>query len=387
MKKINIFPQISLLERYLISQLITPLLFSIVIVTVVAESIGISFEQFRFLMEKRLSFDVLIYLHILKLPEFIIYSLPLAILMATIFTYQKLSENSEIIALQNCGLNLYRLVYPGVIISLLLTILILILNEVVVPLANYKAAITLEKHLNIIRENLRNHDIFYVEISNDQTVNLGYKRKYLKYLFYAEELTNMKMKSVVLLIRDTERLKMIINSQFAECYSEEYCYFYDGNKTIINANGSYGRNLKFDKISLYLPNISSQFKADREKLDHREMSLYQAYQQLSILETAGDRQNFLKLQVHIQKRFTSAISSTVFALLGSAIGINTKTRVRYNSFALTLGIILIYNMFQLITDILVVSENISLVWVWLPNIVGTGIAGNLLNKKNSLLIL
>jgi lipopolysaccharide export system permease protein len=386
MKKTNIFPQISLLERYLISQLITPLLFSIVIVTVVAESIGISFEQFRFLMEKRLSFDVLIYLHILKLPEFIIYSLPFAILMATIFTYQKLSENSEIIALQNCGLSLYKLVYPGVIIGLLLTILILILNEVVVPPANYKAAITLEKYLNIIRENLRNHDIFYVEISNDQTVNLGYKRKYLKYLFYAEELTNIKMKSVVLLIRDTERLKMIINSQFAECYSEKYCYFYDGNKTIINANGSYGKNLKFDKISLYLPNISSQFKADREKLDHREMSLYQAYQQLSILETAGDRQNFLKLQVHIQKRFTSAISSTVFALLGSAIGINTKTRVRYNSFALTLGIILIYNMFQLITDILVVSENISLVWVWLPNIVGTGIAGNLLNKKNSLLI-
>jgi lipopolysaccharide export system permease protein len=385
MKKINIFPQISLLERYLISQLITPLLFSIVIVTVVAESIGISFEQFRFLMEKRLSFDVLIYLHILKLPEFIIYSLPLAILMATIFTYQKLSENSEIIALQNCGLSLYRLVYPGVIIALLLTILILILNEVVVPPANYKAAITLEKHLNIIRENLRNHDIFYVEISNDQT-NLGYKRKYLKYLFYAEELTNIKMKSVVLLIRDTKRLKMIINSQFAECHSEEYCYFYDGNKTIINANGSYGKNLKFDKIPLYLPKISLQFKADREKLDHREMSLYQAYQQLSILETAGDRQNFLKLQVHIQKRFTSAISSTVFALLGSAIGINTKTRVRYNSFALTLGIILIYNMFQLITDILVVSENISLVWVWLPNIVGTGIAGNLLNKKNSLLI-
>jgi lipopolysaccharide export system permease protein len=354
-------------------------------VTVVAESIGISFEQFRFLMEKRLSFDVLIYLHILKLPEFIIYSLPLAILMATIFTYQKLSENSEIIALQNCGLSLYRLVYPGVIIALLLTILILILNEVVVPPANYKAAITLEKHLNIIRENLRNHDIFYVEISNDQT-NLGYKRKYLKYLFYAEELTNIKMKSVVLLIRDTKRLKMIINSQFAECHSEEYCYFYDGNKTIINANGSYGKNLKFDKIPLYLPKISLQFKADREKLDHREMSLYQAYQQLSILETAGDRQNFLKLQVHIQKRFTSAISSTVFALLGSAIGINTKTRVRYNSFALTLGIILIYNMFQLITDILVVSENISLVWVWLPNIVGTGIAGNLLNKKNSLLI-
>jgi hypothetical protein len=40
-------------------------------------------------------------------------------------------------------------------------------------------------------------------------------------------------------------------------------------------------------------------------------------------------------------------------------------------------------MFQIIISILVVSEDISLAWVWLPNIVGTGIAGDLLNKKNS----
>lgn len=381
MKEINIFPRISLLERYLISQLITPLLFSIVIVTVVTESIGISFEQFRFLMEKKLSFDVLIYLHILKLPEFIIYSLPIATLMATIFTYQKLSRNSEIIALQNCGLSLYKLVYPGVIIGLILTILMLILNAVFIPPTNYKAAITLEKHLNIIRGNLRNYDIFYVELSNNKTVNSDSKTKYLKYLFYAEELNNTKMKSVILLIRDTERLKMIINSRFAECYSEEYCSFSDGNKTIINADSSYGEKKKFDKISLYLPNIALQFKADREKLDYKEISLYQAYQRLSILETSGDHKKFLKLQVHIQKYFTSAISSTVFAFLGAAIGINTKKSISYNSFALTLAVILIYSIFQLITDILVISENISLIAVWLPNIVGISIAGYLLDKK------
>ncbi len=385
MKEINIFPRISLLERYLISQLITPLLFSIVIVTVVTESIGISFEQFRFLMEKKLSFDMLVYLHILKLPEFIIYSLPIATLMATIFTYQKLSRDSEIIALQNCGLSLYRLVYPGIIIGLILTILILILNEIVVPSANYKAATTIEKNLNIIRQNLRNHDIFYVELSNNKTVNSDSKTKYyLKYLFYAEKLNNSKMESIILLIRDTERLKIIINSKFAECYSEEYCSFFEGSKTIINANSSYGEKKKFDKISLYLPNISLQFKADREKLDYKEISLYQAYQRLSIVETSGDHKKILKLQVHIQKYFTSAISSTVFAFLGAAIGINTKRIISYNSFALTLGVILIYSIFQLITDILVISGNTSLIAVWLPNIVSISIAGYLLHKKNSL---
>ncbi|MFM6812399.1 MAG: LptF/LptG family permease, partial [Dolichospermum sp.] len=108
MKKINIFPHISLLERYLISEIIPILLFTIVIVTVVAESIGISFEQFSFLLTEQISLGTLIYLHILKLPEFIVFAVPIAILMTTIFVYDKLSSTREIIALQSCGISLYK---------------------------------------------------------------------------------------------------------------------------------------------------------------------------------------------------------------------------------------------------------------------------------------
>ncbi|MDB9482914.1 LptF/LptG family permease, partial [Dolichospermum circinale CS-537/05] len=92
MKKINTFPHISLLERYLISEIIPILLFTIVIVTVVAESIGISFEQFSFLLTEQISLGTLIYLHILKVPEFIVLAVPIAILMTTIFVYDKLSS-------------------------------------------------------------------------------------------------------------------------------------------------------------------------------------------------------------------------------------------------------------------------------------------------------
>ncbi|MFM6077931.1 MAG: YjgP/YjgQ family permease, partial [Dolichospermum sp.] len=87
MKKVNIIPQLSLLERYLISEILPLLLFNIIIVTVVTESIGISFEQFNFLLNKQISFDNLIYLHILKLPEFIIIAVPISILMTTILVY------------------------------------------------------------------------------------------------------------------------------------------------------------------------------------------------------------------------------------------------------------------------------------------------------------
>ena len=114
MKKNHTFPQLSLLERYLISELIPPLLFSIAIVTIVAESIGISFEQFKFLIERQLTFEILIDLHLLKLPEFIVFAAPIAVLLATIFTYKKLSNTSEIIAIHSCGVSLDKLVYLSI---------------------------------------------------------------------------------------------------------------------------------------------------------------------------------------------------------------------------------------------------------------------------------
>jgi len=154
-------------------------------------------------------------------------------------------------------------------------------------------------------------------------------------------------------------------------------------KNIINADGSYGERIKFDTMPLYLPNIALQLQIDQETLDNREMNIFQVYQRLLVFQKAGDRRNFRSLQVHLQKRFTLPVSCAVFALLGSAIGINLQPRVRYNSFTLTLAIILLYDAVQLITKILIISEIISFYWIWLPNLVGTGAGVYLLIKKSS----
>ena len=176
MKKINIFPRISLLERYLISEITPILLFTIVIVTVVAESIGISFEQFSFLLTEQISFGTLIYLHILKVPEFIVLAVPIAILMTTIFVYNKLSITSEIIALQSCGISLYKLICPAIHLSLILSLILFIVNESIVPISNYKAAITLVSrlgratvnHKTVTRQSLLRQELRFLDLEWDK---------------------------------------------------------------------------------------------------------------------------------------------------------------------------------------------------------------------------
>ncbi|MDB9439648.1 LptF/LptG family permease [Dolichospermum lemmermannii CS-548] len=384
MKKINIFPRISLLERYLISEITPILLFTIVIVTVVAESIGISFEQFSFLLTEQISFGTLIYLHILKVPEFIVLAVPIAILMTTIFVYNKLSITSEIIALQSCGISLYKLICPAIHLSLILSLILFIVNEGIVPISNYKAAITLEEVMNINRWDLKSDHIVYKELANRNYEQISDKDNYLKYFFYSERFSDGKMQEVTLLIRDNRGLKVIIKSKFAEWNEgNKYWFFYNGVKSIINPDGSYSQGIKFDEIRLNLSSISRQFQLDREKLDHREMNIFQIYQRLLVAKKAGDISNLIKLQVNLQKRFTLPISCAVLAFLGTAIGINLQPRIKYNSFTVTLVILGLMKIFEAVINALIISGNIYSYVIWLPNILATGFSFYILTEKNS----
>lgn len=384
MKKINIFPHISLLERYLISEITPILLFTIVIVTVVAESIGISFEQFSFLLTEQISFGTLIYLHILKVPEFIVLAVPIAILMTTIFVYNKLSITSEIIALQSCGISLYKLIFPAIHLSLILSLILFIVNESIVPISNYKAAITLEEVMNINRWDLKSDHIVYKELANRNYEQISDQDNYLKYFFYSERFSDGKMQEVTLLIRDNRGLKVIIKSKFAEWNEgNKYWFFYNGVKSIINPDGSYGQGIKFDEIRLNLSSISRQFQLDREKLDHREMNIFQIYQRLLVAKKAGDISNLIKLQVNLQKRFTLPISCAVLAFLGTAIGINLQPRIKYNSFTVTLVILGLMKIFEAVINALIISGNIYSYVIWLPNILATGFSFYILTEKNS----
>jgi lipopolysaccharide export system permease protein len=384
MKKINIFPHISLLERYLISEITPILLFTIVIVTVVAESIGISFEQFSFLLTEQISFGTLIYLHILKVPEFIVLAVPISILMTTIFVYNKLSITSEIIALQSCGISLYKLICPAIHLSLILSLILFIVNEGIVPISNYKAAITLEEVMNINRWDLKSDHIVYKELANRNYEQISDQDNYLKYFFYSERFSDGKMQEVTLLIRDNRGLKVIIKSKFAEWNEgNKYWFFYNGVKSIINPDGSYGQGIKFDEIRLNLSSISRQFQLDREKLDHREMNIFQIYQRLLVAKKAGDISNLIKLQVNLQKRFTLPISCAVLAFLGTAIGINLQPRIKYNSFTVTLVILGLMKIFEAVINALIISGNIYSYVIWLPNILATGFSFYILTEKNS----
>ncbi|MBV6625800.1 MAG: LptF/LptG family permease [Rivularia sp. (in: Bacteria)] len=375
MKKLNILPQISILERYIIKELIPPFILGLAASTVVVELIGISFEQAKFVANRGLPVSTSFYIHLLKFPAFIAVSLPITMLLASIFVYGKLSIKSEILAFQSHGISLYRLIFPALITSFIAALIMLFVNEIIVPPANYLAAITLEKAMDVNRENHINKNIVYREFSQ--------KNPQLKVLFYADSFTNQKMQDVTLLIYNQYGdLKQIIKSDSAEWNNHlNNWIFYQGVKNFINRDGSYGELIQFERLSVNLDR--KPLDLANHNIDNREMNLFAAYKRLSILQMTGDEQSIRKLRVNIQERYAVPFSCLVFTIFGSALGINPQPRARINALGITIIIIFSYYMIRVVSTGFATAGIISIFWgVWLPNILGIGIGSFLLVRKS-----
>lgn len=125
------------LNRFLLKHFLRILLLS------VAAFIGIYllidfFEKISdFIDHKAVASDYLSYL-LNSIPFIFVQILPLAILMSVVLTLGTLGRTNEVTAMRACGVSLWRIVRPFMLLALGLSILLLTLNEFVVPL-NTKA--------------------------------------------------------------------------------------------------------------------------------------------------------------------------------------------------------------------------------------------------------
>src|SRR5690606_40565818 len=81
---------------------------------------------------------VVVRLVLLRLPQIVVYTFPMAVLLAGLLTLSRLSAASEIVAMQAGTGSFYRIVSPVVGLGIAFSLLTLAINEWVVPAANYE---------------------------------------------------------------------------------------------------------------------------------------------------------------------------------------------------------------------------------------------------------
>ncbi|MCU0525149.1 MAG: LptF/LptG family permease [Elainella sp. Prado103] len=374
-------PQLPVMDRYIASELIPPFLFGVGAFSSLGVSIDALFELIRRVTESGLPISIAIQVLLLNLPEFIAYSFPMSILLANLMTYSRLASDSELVALKACGVSIYRMVVPALLVSLLVTALTFAFNELIVPSANYQATQTLAAALNDEDPSFQERNILYQEFRAVKQPN-GKKEDALSRMFYAKEFDGNQMRGLTILDFSQDGLDQIVSAKAAEWNPQEKAWdFYDGTIYVVSADGSFRNIIKFANQQLKLPrgplDLASQPR------DYNEMNIAQSYEYLALLEQSGDEDKIRKLKVRIQQKYALPFICVAFGLVGATLGARLNRGGRSTSFAISLVIIFSYYLLAVICGSIAQLGIIPpVLGAWLPNLFGLAAAAWLLIRSS-----
>jgi lipopolysaccharide export system permease protein len=333
---------------------------------ILGEFIGISFEQMRFLADNRISMNTSMFIHVLAAPKFLIITLPYALLMANIVAYKELSRTSEIIALRSFGISVNKILLPSIGISMLLTSFSFSCQEAIVTQANYRAAVILEKAMNIDRGNIEKNDFVYSEfISTD-------RKKQISVLLHARKAKSEMMNDITLLMFNRGAIQKIIIAPIAHWNSKEELWSLSkGVEETIDDPQHLASN-SFEIYNLKLGQTLNQML--NQTRDNNELRIFELRRKINILKETGHEKEVRQLENSIQERFTLPFSCIAFSLVGASIGVSLKPKSSGNEFGLGLLIILAYYILQSIDTALLAKEVIPMWGMWIPSFSGIGFA-------------
>lgn len=372
--------KLSLLNRYIISQLNIFFWFSLAIFSIVGVAIGAIGELINNIFENDLPVSIAIEILILKFPEFLCYALPISVLLTTLVTYGRLNSNSELIALRSIGVSIYRFIVPALILSLVVVSISFFVNELVVPAANYQANVLGKRFINTREINWQKKDIFSPEYEANIIANKS-QNKRLKRLIYVEGFDGNKLHDVIVLNWSQERLNQIIFSDLVQWNEQEQVWdFFNGLICNFSSN-SQGDSLK--KFTHQKFNISrTSFELIIKERDPYKMNIFQAKKYLKILQDIGDEKGSLLLQVRIQQKIAFPFICLIFGLIGSVLGASNQSINRAKSWGMCVAIAFSYYLFSFLIGALGIVNILSpVIAAWLPNFLGLGIGGWLLIKN------
>lgn len=362
--------RIPLLDRWLLTELTSPLLFGIAAFTAVSLSVGVVFELVRRVAESGLPLMAAVQILCLRLPGFLVLSFPMATLMATLLAYSRLSGSSELTALRSVGVGTSRMVLPALALSLLMSGLTFVFNDMVVPHTNLLSDVTLERALGKAMLTEKASNTLYSRFGRIRYPD-GVNRKQLTHLFYARNYLAGEMQEVTVL--DFSRLgqRQMLTARTGRWRQAEGVWeFRNGRITNVDEKNGTTTSASFDRY-LY-PLSRDPLEVAKLPTDANLMTVGQARRAERLLRESGNAKEARRLRVRIQEKFAFPAICLVFGLIGSSLGVRPHSRTsRSQGFGISVLLIFGYYLLSFIFSSLGITATLTpALAAWLPVVIG-----------------
>ena len=130
--------KITLLDKFVLSQVIGATLVCLILFIIVWIAPETLFKIIKKILRHTYTPMYGLEVLMLEIPKVLAKAIPVGILLGSIFTFDRLSKNSELSILRGIGLSFNRIMAPVICFGVLLSICCYFVNDRLVPLASHR---------------------------------------------------------------------------------------------------------------------------------------------------------------------------------------------------------------------------------------------------------
>jgi lipopolysaccharide export system permease protein len=354
----------SIVNRYVLKEMLAPFSINVLVFTflfLMTELIKIT----NWIVNYNLSIFSVLTLIFFTMPWFLMFIIPMSVMLAVVLTFLGMSADNEIVALKSCGLSVYGLLPPVLIFSFAGFFLTLFMTLYGVP----KSKATLE---DIVLEMAASNVTIGLK---ERTFNDAFK----DVMLYINEIDLNQKKLIDIFIEDKRQRNMIstVVAPEGRMYSEPGKYIFHlvlSNGTIhqTNLKDHSANSIRFDTYKLSLDLKKELEKAEEREKGREEMSIAELQQVVN--ESTEKDKDYYKAQIVIHRRFSIPVACLTLGFLAFPLGIQSKSGKRSSGLIMCLFFFLLYYVL-LAAGYSLGKKGVypPVIGMWLPNLTMVGI--------------
>ncbi len=345
------------LQEYITKEWFSVFLLSLIIISFVLV-VGNIVKLVELVIAKGVNIDVVARLFLFLLPSLLIFSIPIAMLSASLLSFGRMAYDNEITAIRAGGISLFPFLLDIIMLGVLFSLLCLYFNDTIIPKAHYLMRTTLQE-IGIKKPNT------YLE---EKTFIKAFKG----YIMFIYKIKDDYMEDIRIYQPQTDKATRTIIAQKGEFISIPE----KNSIKLVLKNGSADEPSFDDPYSFYKLNFKN-YHITLELKDQQEFgNLDKKVTDMTIRELENEIESMKALKIDerplvvgLYQKYSLSFSSLIFVIIGVPLAIRIKHRERSLGFALSVVICLLYYLMMAFGESLALHNTITpLLGVWLPNI-------------------
>lgn len=351
-----------ILDKYILKEMLGPFLFGVAAFSSLFIGTNILFTLTKYITQQGAATITIAKLFFYSLPRVIVVTFPMAMLLASLLAFSRLSGNSEITAMRSGGQSFYRLAVPVFIAAFIVSAVAVVFNETVVPASHSAYTQIVRYEIEKNTQSVEQKNIVIKEIKQGEMERLTYAQNFIQD-------ANIMNKVAVQEFQEGQLVR-VQNAEKA-VWENGHWKMYDGTITNLTTEGKVERTVNFTEE--ILPVEKNPESIAREQKDENDMTMRELRQHIAVLKREYVSAEFYEVELY--QRVAIPMASFVFAMIGTPLGLAPHRSSSSIGLGLSIIIIFIYYILLTITTALGQGGAVPpLLAAWMPNIIGV-IAG------------